>query len=564
MKKFFFLTATILAVLSACCVSASAAVVNDTVKVGLFYGSSALYSANLENNTGYGSGYYFGYYDEYRNFQQLAVTEETQVSVTVDGNIGYNWDMVIEQGATAYTLGGYHIQLYDAFYSYDMALMAAEQWRGFFDQSYVAYSSGVYCVRLGAYATEGEAWIAMNNAMAYGLGGSIVGPSMTGVTVTATKTSRILFQFDYSGIYDFAISPKAVMFEKTATWFRGYRYNGGFEYNRVTGGNLAVINVVALEDYVKGVLPYEMGGDWPVEALKAQAVCARTYVMRQTKHDKTYGFDVCNGVDCQVYRGVNAATAISDSAVDWTAGQMGYYNGQLASMVYYSSNGGASEDSKNVWGTAYPYLTGKADPFEALVQSQINNYSWSVSYTADELTSILQKKGYDIGKISNVYVAEYTPMGNVLKLVFQDVYGCEVVVERDTCRTIFSSSELDKGVRSLRFTLDGGSAGKQYTVNGSQQVALSGGVFVLSGSGVISQYADSGKNTYVITSSGVEVLEPEQKEAVVQPQGVFTISGTGYGHNVGMSQWGAYAMAQQGYSYLDILNFYYNNILTIY
>ena len=61
----------------------------------------------------------------------------------------------------------------------------------------------------------------------------------------------------------------------------------------------------------------------------------------------------------------------------------------------------------------------------------------------------------------------------------------------------------------------------------------------------------------------VEVLEQKQ-ETVVQPRGVFTISGTGYGHNVGMSQWGAYAMAQQGYSYRDILNFYYNNCLTIY
>jgi len=563
MKKFFFLTATILTVLSACCVSASAAVVNDTVKVGLFYGSDALYSANLENSTGYGSGYYFGYYDEYRNFQQLAVTEETQVSVTVDGNIGYDWNMVIDQNAAAYTLGGYHIQLSESFYSYDMALMAAEQWRGFFNQSYVAYSSGVYYVRLGAYTTEGEAWNAMSEAVVYGLNGSITAPSMTGVTVTATKTDRILFQFDYSGIYDFAILPKSVMMEKTVTWFKNYRYNGGFEYNRVTGGNLAVMNVVPLEDYVKGVIPYEMGGDWPMEALKAQAVCARTYVMRQTKHDKTYGFDVCNGTDCQVYRGVGAATATSDAAVDMTAGQMGYYNGQLASMVYYSSNGGASEGSENVWGTAYPYLTGKADPYEPAVQAQIKNYTWSVSYTADELTAILQKKGYDIGTVSNVYVAEYTPMGNVLKLVFQDIYGREVTVQRDVCRTVFYSSELEKSVRSLRFTIDGGSAGKKYTVNGSQQVALFGGVYVLSGGGMVSQYSDSGENTYVITSSGVEVLEQKQ-ETVVQPRGVFTISGTGYGHNVGMSQWGAYAMAQQGYSYRDILNFYYNNCLTIY
>ncbi len=77
------------------------------------------------------------------------------------------------------------------------------------------------------------------------------------------------------------------------TWFRGNRYRGGFEYT-VSGGGLQVVNVVDLEDYVKGVLPSEMPGNWELEALKAQAVCARTFACLTTKHLSAYGFDVCS------------------------------------------------------------------------------------------------------------------------------------------------------------------------------------------------------------------------------------------------------------------------------
>ena len=104
------------------------------------------------------------------------------------------------------------------------------------------------------------------------------------------------------------------------TWFKGYKWHGGFEYRRVTGGNINVINVVNIDDYVKGVLPYEMSPSWPLEALKAQAVCARTYALLQTKHYKSYQFDVCNTTDCQVYYGTNKASSLSNQAVDETKG----------------------------------------------------------------------------------------------------------------------------------------------------------------------------------------------------------------------------------------------------
>lgn len=190
--------------------------------------------------------------------------------------------------------------------------------------------------------------------------------------------------------------------------------------------------MVDLEDYVKGVIPHEMSGQWPLAALEAQAVCARTYACRTTKHQSTYGFDVCNTTDCQVYNGVNASTARSDEAVDNTAGECVYYNGELAETVYHSSDGGATEDAANVWGSDVPYLQGKEDPYESA--ASIPDYQYTVTYTREELTWVLQNSGYSIGDVTNVYVSEYTPLGNVYKVTFEDSSGHSLTVKGETCR----------------------------------------------------------------------------------------------------------------------------------
>ena len=85
---------------------------------------------------------------------------------------------------------------------------------------------------------------------------------------------------------------------------------GALSTAATANGTLTVINVVDLEDYVKGVLPYEMDKDWPLAALEAQAVCARTYAAK-TRHP-SLGFDVCASTDCQVYYGRNRATELTD------------------------------------------------------------------------------------------------------------------------------------------------------------------------------------------------------------------------------------------------------------
>ena len=549
MKKLLLTVMLVVTFFALSAVPASA-VVNDTVKVGLRYGSSALFSANLENAVG--SGYEFGYFDDGREFESLGWTDETTISMTAAGDIYMSAGGTYASSGGGTYLGPWHVEI-NGFRDYDEALDAARDYGG-----YPAWIDREYVVRVGCYGSRSEA-----NAAADRLGeGYAAQSSSTGVVVTVTRTTDILFEFDCGGALNLGVLPAGGR-SGALTWFKGYKYAGGFEYARAAGGNLSVINVVDLEDYVKGVIPYEMGGSWPLAALEAQAVCARTYVCGHSKHLSAYGFDVCAGTDCQVYNGANSATSVTDQAVDNTAGECLYYDGYLVQdPVYHSSNGGATEDSANVWGGEKGYLIGKQDPYEA--RTGIPNYNWSVTYTADELTWILQQKptmtGKDIGTVKNVYVSAYTPMGNVSKVTFEGSKGT-VTVSGEACSSIFYSSTYNKSVKSLRFSINGGgpASGGVY-VNGTGTYLPSlDGVSVISGSGTRSTL--SGNSFAVLSSSGTSTVTASGGTAVpTSHNGTFTITGTGSGHNVGMSQYGAKAMAELGYDYIDILKFYYTDI----
>lgn len=541
MKKFLTTTIFLVTFAAFCAISASA-VENNTVRVGLKYADGALFSANLENAVG--DGYALGYYDDSREFVRLGETDRTAISVTASGTIyvAANGTYSDASSGSAGVMGGWHVQLDGTCADFDEASAAAES----YDGGYPAYIGGEFVVRAGCYESKSAAASAAEE-----LGGSAVGATGTGVLVTATKTKTVLFEFDCQGAVSLAVQPDG-QGEKAVTWFKGYKYHGSFEYDRITGGYLNVINVVELEDYVKGVIPYEMSGDWPKEALKAQAVAARTYVCKTARHLATYGFDVCNTTDCQMYCGVNSATAVSDGAVDDTAGECLYYDGELAEAVYSSSDGGATEDAENVWGNTAGYLIGKKDPYEA--DLSIPNYTYTVTYTTAQLTWVLQNSGYSIGTIRSASVSEFTPMGNVYKVTFTDTAGKTLTLKGEKCRTAFYSATYGKSVRSMRFTISGGSSAAHYVNSASNPLSDLSGAYVISGSGTVGNC--SPEDPWVITASGTAALTSGSSSGT----GDIVITGTGNGHNVGMSQYGANAMARRGCSYLDILNFYYTDV----
>ncbi len=532
---------------------APAQAAQSTVKrIGLLYGSSAAPSVRLDNVEG--SGYYLGRYDDQRQFISLAWTGERAVNVLItqnlylDGKGGYSYSRENSVGA----VGCYHVHLPPAYPDFDSALAAAQQIEG----GFVAWVEGAYYVRVGSYTSKAEAEAA---AAALGVEGACLGEtSGYGYSVVAAGTTRILFQFDAAQAGEtgaLAVRPGLGGDAAVTQLDQGDKYRGDFRFERINGGASTVVNLVDLEDYVKGIIPYEMSASWPLEALKAQAVCARTYSMSSSRTHGGDHFDLCTTTHCQVYRGVGRADANSDQAVDETAGQMAYYDGKLIDALYYSSNGGASEDAKNIWGNEFAYLKGKPDPYEADIAATAGNYSWSKTYTADQLKERFRAKNYMVEDIVSL-TTKLSPNGNVIELNVKDAAGKSFTVSRgEAVRTLL-------GLNSIRFTVttSGGGAPQSssgYQIAGAETPAASlDGLYALGGDGTT---APLPAQSYVITGDGVQLLEPTQSSQVSGSTS-YTFTGTGWGHSVGLSQWGAYAMAKRGYSYLDILKFYYTGI----
>ena len=293
MKKFWIMLLFVVTFLSSATTSASA-VVNEIVKVGLNK-DEPMFSANLQNEVG--AGYAFGYYDDQRSFVALGQTDKKKISVTAAGTIYLKSDGTYSgtKSSGAELIGNWHIQIQDVYTSAEEAALAAGWING-----YPAYIEGEFRVRVGCYADEATAQAALEKS---GLIGTVVCGSSTGVVVTVSKTSNILFEFDCQGVRNLGVLPDGGA-KKTVTWFKGYKYYGGFEYSRIQGGNIRVVNVLHEDDYLKGVVPYEMSNSWPLAALEAQAVCARSYLYGHIGHMRNYGFDVCNKSCCQVYYGL--------------------------------------------------------------------------------------------------------------------------------------------------------------------------------------------------------------------------------------------------------------------
>lgn len=142
----------------------------------------------------------------------------------------------------------------------------------------------------------------------------------------------------------------------------GRRYRGRL-YLKASGDDLLLINAVTLDQYLYGVLPSEVPENWPMEALKAQALAARTYALVRAGSADFAHYDVDDSTQSQVYMGTLNEGPRSRSAVDATHGLVVAYKDKLAETFFYSNCGGHSADSRNVWGRDIPYLQGVEDPY---------------------------------------------------------------------------------------------------------------------------------------------------------------------------------------------------------
>ena len=320
----------------------------------------------------------------------------------------------------------------------------------------------------------------------------------------------------------------------------GKKYRGGIVFTSAGEGKLNAINLVLADEYVYGVTGLEMSASWPLEALKAQSVCARNYALTNINKHKAYGFDVCTSTDCQVYGGIDAEHTYTIKAGMETAGKYLLYNGGLAETLFFSCSGGHTANVKYVWGSSIPYLGGVADPYEN--PAEVSRYNWSKTYTIDEIQTRLTSTGVNIGSITDIKTTIEPVTGQVYELEIVGTNGSQKYTN-DKTRTWMGWDKL----YSQRYTVSPVYAqSSQLMAYSAEGKEAAHGYTTISGKGTVSQ---ASKPLSIKSASGTSTLSSD----IV----AFQFDGHGWGHGVGMSQYGAKGMADQGYTYDQILAFYY-------
>lgn len=308
------------------------------------------------------------------------------------------------------------------------------------------------------------------------------------------------------------------------------RYRGEIELLPKGGRSaLTVVNELPMEQYLYGIIAREISPEWAREAVKAQAVAARTYALYSlNKHDKE-GYDVCAGTDCQVYGGRNAESTSGNAAVDATRGEVMLYNNRPIAAYFHSSSGGYTESSDNVWGGNSPYIKGVVD-----FDQDSPYYSWDKQVSSSALEAKLKKAGYSVGRLNAI---ELSPLS----------------AKRPLPERKWADRAPSGRVKSL--TLIGESGRKE--ISGNQLRSILGLNSTLFDITIVGARANNKTDTAAATGN-MRQLTPGTEQTVV-------FNGYGWGHGLGMSQWGAKAMAEKAPAgdnkyYQAILRHYYAGI----
>jgi SpoIID/LytB domain protein len=298
-------------------------------------------------------------------------------------------------------------------------------------------------------------------------------------------------------------------------------YRGDMRF-LIRNGAIALVNHIFIETYLYGVVPSEMPNSWPIEALKSQAVTARTYALRSQNANRDSFADLCDTQMSQVYRGFNPALTNSIQAVDQTAGLVLMHGGSLAATFYSSSNGGVTEASSNVWlGRGnIPYSTVMQDPFDA--RNTLNRHAfWTVE---------IPKTSVPVD-VNTGFATE------IATLIASQGY---------------SSNLSDIMVREIRdITLS--------PTNASGRVSLAHITVLLEVVRQSDRTRETIERTFVFERSGVRrALALRSLLFTMQDAGDrYIFSGRGFGHGVGMSQFGAQQKALENHTFEQILAFYF-------
>ncbi len=346
-----------------------------------------------------------------------------------------------------------------------------------------------------ALVVPAQASVILRVAIERGVNQVKVGSSTTGIV--KDSTGRTLGQLPAMSAYYAQAIPGGIALDKWQSglfWIeptgKGFVYIGDRWYRGrtlvvPTDKGLTAVNWVDDQEYLYSVLGGEMDASWPQEALKAQAIAARTYALYEREKQRNNPvYDLGNTPDrWQIYKGVISEAPATYAAVDSTLGQVLTYNNRIILSVFHACSGGHTENVEDVWGSNEPYLRAVQD-----YDQNISECNWVKTFSPTEISA----KFPEVGNVTAMIPETFSPFRSVKVLRIVGNKGTKVL-QGEEVRTALK-------LKSTRFTVTKGADGS------------------------------------------------------------FVLQGLGFGHALGMSQWGAYNLARQGVNHLQILGHYYQGV----
>lgn len=481
-------------------------------------------------------------------------------------------------------------------------------------------SNGKKVLRYGSFADASSASTAAGEFEALLSGLSTINvnisiPTGTGICLYNSTNGEILFEYDSNttskmpAVFPLKAKDGSIGWTKLAN---GFSYYDAICFSR-SNELINTINLVELNTYIEGVLPSEIYASWPIELQKAFSIIVRSYTVASLggRHFSSYNFELCSTADCQAYKGRSLVTDKVIQAVRETEYNVMSTNGSSISSAYYSAvNGGESIGTVHAWGGSNPaHIVSQKTPWEKYTTYTSNRGFWFAEFTPEQLTLQLRSEGYtNVTKpITNINVNSRAGETNY---VYSTTYTDSAGNTQTITRTSRNYGAL--GLRSANYNIGFGSVDyyldtvisvdiKRITNQSSNplisafNVITSGGIFstnsasanVLTNDGV---FALPQNTLHALTENGTVTLqqvkfsasEPdadgyytainvygdtvittklkrEHHTYTASAAGNIVVAGKGWGHGIGLSQYGAKDLADFGAEYDQIIRAYYSN-----
>ena len=500
---------------------------NPNIRIGLIYGSGAVNS-----------------------FETYATAEKGFIIGQVRKNTGVAFTSLLTLSKNRISVTrarSYCVEFANGFSSFSEAGTFINNLPEIFTNAFPAYINGKIAVRSNRFSTVDEANAFISRAGGYAL--KAAGGTKNGMAIRDPVSNTTLFEYE-SDDNDMAVAVSSGHIRSPATNL----YTGAFIY-RARGAAVEVINLLSLEDYVKGVVSTEISPEWHDEVLKAFAIVARTYTLASGTRHASEGYMLCNDIHCQWFLGLKYTTSKSNAAVDSTKDLIITYNGKPINAVYCSSGGGVTETHSDAWGgefESFAYLLSVPLPFENC--GEHNNALWKNTVSPKELADFLVNtsshssrfKEAIRGDIAKIKINERSDPSNYIKDVDVIDKNGNVVNTRnsDNVRIAFSryanSANMDI-YTSFSYPI----------INKSDTLIETKELYIISADGISKTKVEADEIT-ILTATGRKTFNTNEYN--------FVFDGKGWGHGVGMSQYAAKDLAESGYTYPDIIKSFYTGI----